>query len=94
VALLPGLERSDASLGHSVVVPTGLGEMRNAVLVRSVDAVLAIGGGWGTLSEIALAARTGVPVFAVASWELPGPRVVACAEVAEAVQQVVALLGG
>lgn len=92
VALLPGVERADASPGHAVVIATGLGEMRNALLVRSVDAVLAIGGSWGTLSEIALAARTGVPVLTVGSWELPGPEVVACADVAEAVEQIAALV--
>jgi uncharacterized protein (TIGR00725 family) len=94
VALLPGLERSDASPGHAIAIPTGLGEMRNALLVRSVDAVLAIGGSWGTLSEIALAARTGVPVFAVGSWELPGPEVVTCVHVVEAVERIAALLEG
>ena len=89
VALLPGARREEASPGHTVVIPTGMGEMRNALVVRSADAVLAIGGAWGTLSEIALAARTGVPVFAVGSWDLPGPEVVPCATVADAV----ALLG-
>jgi uncharacterized protein (TIGR00725 family) len=93
IALLPGVDRFDASPGHAVVIPTGLGEMRNALLVRSVDAVLAVGGSWGTLSEVALAARTGVPVFAVRSWELPGPEVVACADVPEAVAQIAKLLG-
>ena len=88
VALLPGSSRDDASPGHSVVIPTGMGEMRNALVVRSADAVLAIGGAWGTLSEIALAARTGVPVFTVGSWDLPGPEVVACATVDEAVVRI------
>jgi uncharacterized protein (TIGR00725 family) len=92
VALLPGQDRSLASHGHSIVIPTGLGEMRNALLVRSVDAVLAIGGSWGTLSEIALAARTGVPVFAVRSWDLPAPEVTACAHVPEAVRRIAALV--
>ena len=73
VALLPGSDRDAASPGHAVAIPTGLGEMRNALLVRSADAVLAIGGAWGTLSEIALAVRTGVPVVAVRSWDLPAP---------------------
>jgi uncharacterized protein (TIGR00725 family) len=77
--------REEASPGHAVVVPTGLGEMRNAPVVRSADAVLAVGGGWGTLSEIALAARAGVPVAAVASWDLPEPAVVTCSAAAEAV---------
>jgi uncharacterized protein (TIGR00725 family) len=92
VGILPGTRREDASPGHAVVIPTGMGEMRNALLVRSVDAVLAIGGAWGTLSEIALAARTGVPVFAVDSWDLPGPEVTACATVAEAVERLTATL--
>lgn len=90
VALLPSADRDDASPGHDVVIATGLGEMRNALLVRTVDAVLAIGGGWGTLSEIALAARTGVPVFVVGGWELPGGEVVACATVEEAVERIAA----
>ncbi|HEX6875875.1 MAG TPA: TIGR00725 family protein, partial [Nocardioidaceae bacterium] len=57
------------------------------------DAVLAVGGAWGTLSEIALAARTGVPVFAVDSWDLPAPEVTAFNTVAEAVAGVSAALG-
>jgi uncharacterized protein (TIGR00725 family) len=88
VGLLPGTRREEASAGHAVVVPTGLGEMRNALVVRSADAVLAIGGGWGTLSEIALAARAGVPVAAVDSWDLPEPGVVSCSTAAEAVAVV------
>ncbi len=93
VALLPGTDRSVASSGHSVAIPTGLGEMRNALLVRAVDAVLALGGAWGTLSEIAFAARTGVPVFAVDSWDLPGPEVTACPSVTDAVDRIARLLG-
>ena len=88
IALLPGGRREDAAPGHTIAIPTGMGEMRNALLVRSADAVLAIGGSWGTLSEIALAARTGVPVFAVTGWDLPGTEVVACADVDEAVERL------
>ena len=93
VALLPDTDRGSVSPGHTVVIPTGMGEMRNALLVRSVDAVVAIGGGWGTLSEMALAARTGVPVLAVGSWQLPGPEVTACATVEAAVEQVAGAVG-
>jgi uncharacterized protein (TIGR00725 family) len=93
VALLPGTRREEASPGHAVVVPTGLGEMRNALVVRSADAVLALGGGWGTLSEIALAARAGVPVAAVGSWDLPEPAVVTCSTAAEAVAVLLERLG-
>jgi len=52
------------------------------LLVRSVDVLVAIGGSWGTLSEIALACRTGVPVYALGGWQLPddGPVVVADAQ--------------
>lgn len=92
VALLPGHDRSAASPGHGVVIPTGMGEMRNALLVRCVDALLAVGGSWGTLSEIALAARTGVPVFAVGGWDLPGPEVVACGSVDDAVTRLAAAI--
>lgn len=72
LGLLPGHDRADASPGHAVVVPTGLGELRNALLVRTADVVLAIGGSWGTLAEVALAVRTGVPVLAVDFWDLSG----------------------
>ena len=93
LAILPGTARADASAGHSIVIPTGMGEMRNALIVRTVDAVLAIGGAWGTLSEIALAARTGVPVFAVDSWDLPEPEVSACDSVTDAVVRLASALG-
>jgi len=92
LAMLPGTDRSAASPGHTVVIPTGMGEMRNALIVRSVDAVLAIGGSWGTLSEIAFAARTGVPVFTVASWALPGAEVVTCDSVEDAVERIASVV--
>lgn len=66
VALLPGDERAASSA--TVVLPTGLGELRNGLLVRTADAVIAIGGSWGTLSEIALARRTGVPLVCLGGW--------------------------
>jgi uncharacterized protein (TIGR00725 family) len=70
LGLLPGLDRDEANGWVVVAVPTGLGEARNALVVRAADAVVAIGGGWGTLSEIALAMKTGVPVVGVGTWEL------------------------
>lgn len=68
VALLPGDDRSVSSA--TVVIATGLGELRNALLVRAADAVIAVGGSWGTLSEIALAQRTGVPLVVVSGWDV------------------------
>jgi SLOG cluster4 family len=44
--------------------------LRNGLLVRAVDAVIAVGGSWGTLSEIALAQRTDVPVVCVGGWDV------------------------
>ena len=70
VGLLPGLDRGDGNPHLSVSVPTGLGQGRNLLLVRSSDALVAVGGGFGTLSEIALALRTGVPVVGLATWSL------------------------
>ena len=86
LGILPGADRRDANSHLTVSLPTGLGEMRNALLVRSVDVLVAVGGSWGTLSEIALACRTGVPVYALGGWQLPedGPVVVADAEEAAA----------
>lgn len=68
VGLLPGTDRRDGNAWLTVAIPTGLGEMRNALLVRAADVVLCVGGSWGTLSELALAVRTGVPVVALGTW--------------------------
>jgi uncharacterized protein (TIGR00725 family) len=70
VGLLPGLDRAEGNLHLSVSLPTGLGQGRNLLLVRCSDALVAVGGGFGTLSEIALALRTGTPVVGLATWSL------------------------
>jgi uncharacterized protein (TIGR00725 family) len=70
VGLLPGSDREEANGWVVLAFPTGLGEARNALIVRAADAIVAIGGGWGTLSEIALALRAGVPVLGIRTWEL------------------------
>jgi uncharacterized protein (TIGR00725 family) len=69
VAVLSGDDRSEAAPGHTVVLATGLGEMRNALLVRAADGLIAVGPSWGTLSEVALAVRTGVPVVTLGDWQ-------------------------
>jgi uncharacterized protein (TIGR00725 family) len=71
VALLPGDDRGGCPA--TVAIPTGLGELRNGLLVRAADAVIAVGGSWGTLSEIALAMRTGVRVVVLDGWDVSGP---------------------
>jgi uncharacterized protein (TIGR00725 family) len=70
VGLLPGLDRAEGNPHLTVSLPTGLGQGRNLLLVRSSDALVAVGGGFGTLSEIALALRTGTPVIGLATWSL------------------------
>ena len=62
VGILPGADPADANASIDIALATGMGEMRNALIVRAAQAVIAIGGGWGTLSEIALARRTDTPV--------------------------------
>jgi uncharacterized protein (TIGR00725 family) len=71
VALLPGSDRKTANPHVDIAIPTGLGELRNGLLVRAADVVIAIPGGAGTRSEIALAQKTGVPVYVVS---VSGPR--------------------
>ena len=93
LGILPGSDRREANPHLTLSVPTGLGEMRNALIVRAVDALVAVGGSWGTLSEVALACRTGVPFVALDGWDLPaagGPVVVA--DPAEAVERALASL--
>lgn len=72
LGILPGLDRRDANPYVDVAVATGMGEARNALVVRAADAVIAVGGEWGTLSEIALARKTGKPVVGIGSWQLEG----------------------
>ena len=93
VGLLPGTDRADADPHVTVAIPTGLGELRNALLVRSSDVVVSVGGSWGTLSEVALAVRTGVPVVALRGWSLPSdPGLHAVDTVSKALATVDALI--
>lgn len=70
IGILPGLDRSAANPDVDVAIPTGLGEARNVLVVRTADAVVAVGGAYGTLSEIALALRAGTPVIGLHTWSL------------------------
>ncbi|EWC61657.1 hypothetical protein UO65_3015 [Actinokineospora spheciospongiae] len=71
IGVRPGDTAADADPHLSAVIVTNLGEARNAVIVWSADAVIAIGGSWGTLSEIALAKRRGtIPVITLGGWTI------------------------
>jgi uncharacterized protein (TIGR00725 family) len=72
VGLLPGGDRGAANPWVTVALPTGLGELRNGLVVRAADAVVAVGGAYGTLSEIALALAAGTPVVGFDSWPIDG----------------------
>ena len=70
IGILPGNDRAAANEWVDGAVPTGLGEGRNALVVRAADAVIAVAGEFGTLSEIALALKLGRPVVGLGTWEL------------------------
>ncbi|MGD8624712.1 MAG: TIGR00725 family protein [Anaerolineae bacterium] len=70
VGILPGTRRREANAYIDIIIVTGLGEARNAIVVRSADAVIALSGGYGTLSEIGLALKMGRPVVGLDTWEL------------------------
>ncbi len=79
IGLLPGSDRAEANPYVSVAIPTGLGELRNGLIIRAADAVVAVGGAYGTLSEVALALRSGLPVVGVDTWAIDGIEHVATA---------------
>jgi uncharacterized protein (TIGR00725 family) len=70
VGILPGLDRAVANEHVEIALPTGMGELRNGLIVRAADAVVAVAGEFGTLSEVAFALKTGVPVVGLSTWEL------------------------
>ena len=72
IGMLPGNDRSDANAWVTIGVPTGLGELRNGLIARTADAMIAVGGAYGTLSEIALGLHDGKPVFGLHTWEIDG----------------------
>jgi len=73
VGIIPGERRSDANPYAGVVIATGLGEARNALVVRNADGLIAIGGEFGTLSEIALALKLGIVVVGIDTWTIERP---------------------
>lgn len=70
IGILPGTRREDANPFIDISIPTGLGEARNVIVVRCSDAIVAIGGKYGTLSEIAFALQFQKPIVGLRTWEL------------------------
>ena len=72
VGILPETDRGGANPHLTVALATGLGQARNTVIVTAADSIIAIGHGWGTLSEIAIARRLGRSVFGLDTWDVKG----------------------
>jgi uncharacterized protein (TIGR00725 family) len=100
IGIVPGEDRSAANPYVTHAVATGIGHARNLAVVASGDAVIAIGGEWGTLAEIGFARRLGKPVAALRSWSVSGsgemeggPGVEPVSDPAAAVELVLAGVG-
>lgn len=99
VGLLPGESRAEANGYIDIALPTGLGEMRNMLVVNASDVVIAVGGEFGTLSEVAFALRIGKPVVGLGTWELakegkPDSTIVRATSPQEAVDRALELVKG
>jgi hypothetical protein len=70
IGILPGENRHDANQYVQIPIVTGMGYARNVAVVKSAQAVIAIGGSYGTLSEIGHAIQSGIPVIGIDTWSL------------------------
>jgi len=97
IGILPGDSRQTANPYVQIPIVTNLGEARNVVVVKSAQAVIAIGGNYGTLSEIAHALRSGIPVIGLDTWALsrngqPDDSIIPAQNSAEAVNIALSLI--
>jgi hypothetical protein len=97
IGILPGGSRQAANRYVQIPVVTNLGEARNVVVVKSAEAVIAIGGGYGTLSELGHALRNGIPVIGLNTWSLsrkeqPDNAIVPARDPADAVAKALNLI--
>ncbi len=88
VGILPGMLMEEANPHISIPIVTGMSHARNVVVVRSAHALIAIEGGYGTLSEIAIALKLGKPVIGLLTWKVSS-KIVEAASPQEAVQLAV-----
>ena len=99
VGILPGNDPAEANPYVRIPIVTGMGEMRNVIIIKSVQAVIAIDGEYGTLSEIGHALKWGVPVIGIDTWELSRDgrtdgTIRIARNAAEAVEMAMAAVGG
>jgi uncharacterized protein (TIGR00725 family) len=92
IGILPTSYKGDANPYCNLVIPTGLGHARNILVVHAADALVAVAGEVGTLSEIAIALKTGKPIVGIKSWGLEG-RVQQVERGEEAVAKLMEMLG-
>lgn len=93
IGILPGAERAGANRFVDIPVVTGMGEARNVIVARSSHCVIAVGGGFGTLSEISFALKSGVPVVGLDTWSV-SEKIIACETPEEAVRNALDLARG
>lgn len=93
IGILPGSDKSEANRFVDIPIVTGLSYARNLVLVRTSDAIIAVGGGFGTLSELAFALKLGKPVVAIDSWAV-SDKIITAKDAVEAVALAVKMAGG
>lgn len=92
IGILPGKNRQEANPYIKLPIVTNMGAARNLIIVLSSQAVIAIGGGYGTLSEIAFALQYGVPVIALNSWQLPENRIIQATSPSEAIEKAIQII--
>ena len=90
IGIIPGTDRSDANPYCDIVIPTGIGEARNILVVRASDAVISLHGKYGTISEMAFSLKLQRPLVSLVEWDTL-PEVITVADPAEAVKEAVKL---
>ena len=98
VGILPGNRASDANPYVDVPIVTGMGEMRNVIIIKSAEAVIAVDGEYGTLSEIGHALKRGIPVIGLETWTIArgsevDDAIIVARDAADAVEKAMAMSG-
>ena len=91
IGVLPGTNKADANTFVDIPIVTGIGEARNSIIVRTADALIAIGGKYGTLSEVAFALAFGKPIVGLHTWQGIG-QMIHVASPVEAVETIFQLI--
>jgi uncharacterized protein (TIGR00725 family) len=92
VGILPGFDAYEANPFVDIPIVTGLSHARNVIVVRSAEGIVAIAGGYGTLSEIAIALKIGRPIVGIDTWEI-APQIVQARGAKEAVEKIFDAIG-